>query len=187
MSKKLTALLDDEDALDLEAAAADEDSDDSASVRRYAGKRIQPKRRRRDPVDRKHVDGSPSWMHLKNPDPNVRYIFASLENPTSGVRYYEDLGYEVIRAEAGGVELGDGCVRTPEGEQIEMYGCVLMGVHKDDHEDIIKYGPDGKTGLAMYDDIEKKIVADGGLDPLRGKYLKHLRQANDTSGLEAEI
>lgn len=152
---------------------------------------VPRRRRRRDPTATKHIDGSAEWSKLRNADPNVKYVFASLEtqnaaNPTS-VRYYEDLGYQVIRADEGGTALGAGCVTAEEGAPIEMMGTVLMGIHVDDAADIKKYGPSGNTGLELYDEIEKKILSKGGVDPLRGRELKHLRQETDTQPLEVEV
>lgn len=194
LSRRRASVLDE---IEAEADAETEDTEETARAeaappsRSARRQRIKPRRakKRRDPQTSNHFDGSAEWTKLRNADPDVRYVFASMETrrPGAGVRYYEDLGYQVIEQDPDGVQLGAGCVTAEDGEPMEMMGTVLMGIHKDDFEDIKKYGPNGTTGLHMYDEIEKKILRPGGIDPLRGKYLKHLRQANDSSGLEVEV
>lgn len=149
-------------------------------------KKIQAKRKRRDPSSKRELDHSAEWTKLRDKDPEVKYILASLENPTSGVDYYEDLGYEVILHEEGGVKFGAGANKPRLGEPMEMFGCVLMGIHKDDWEDIQQHGPDGQSGYALHDELEKTIIAPGGMDSMRGQLPRHLGVSNETSDKYAD-
>jgi hypothetical protein len=144
-------------------------------------RRIQAKRKKRSPSSSRDLDHSAEWTKLQNKDPDVKYVLASLENPTSGVRYYEDIGYEVILHEEGGVQFGAGANRPRYGEPMEMFGCVLMGIHKDDWDDIQEHGIDGQSGYQLHKELEERIIAPGGVDSLRGQMPDHLRVGNDTS------
>lgn len=140
----------------------------------------------RPDAKQRHFDGSANWTKLKGKSPDRKYVLAYNGHSETGVEYYQDLGYEIERSSKDGVSLGAGKVAAHEGEPIIMRGHTLMSISKSDHGDIVQYGEDGQTGQALFDEIEKRIVATGGADSLRGQLPDHLSVETSTSDLIVE-
>lgn len=135
--------------------------------------RSDPKRRRRD--------GASDRWGLRNQDPERKYVWVFKNTDEQGVEYYEGLGYDLERSGPSAVKVTAGKT-VKDGQVIENGGYVLMSIHKEDYEDIIKFGPDGRSGQNQFDEIEKKIInPKGGIDPARGMSSRYFTALNETT------
>ena len=137
--------------------------------------RADPKRRRRD--------GASDRWGLKNQDPERKYVWVYKNTEEQGIEYYEGLGYELERSQPGASGLRCNAGRTvKDGQLLENGGYVLMSIHKEDYEDIVKFGPEGKTGQDWWDKMEAKIInPKGGMDPARGMSSRYFTALNETT------
>ena len=96
------------------------------------------------------------WNQLVNKNENLKYVWASLADDSGGLGYYSSIGYEEVRYEEDGVRPAAANRRKLKvGEPIEMMGCVLMAIEKEEAERIEQVGLDGGSGQAYVDRVEK--------------------------------
>lgn len=133
-------------------------------------KRKQPVRR--DPPTRT-PDGARPWDKLKNPDPEMHYVYANPSDDLMGVSYYESLGYTQVIKTEGGVRSVMDTKGDSDGVVTSLH-CVLMQIPK-----ALKAELDA-PGQAHADELEKRIIKKGGIDGLRGQG-GFLQVQNETS------
>src|SRR5689334_10610190 len=122
---------------------------------------------RKDPVNRS-AGASPVFL-LKDKDPSRVYCWVYLATPADGQGpdYYEYLGYRREVWSADGPKPQG--MKFKDGDEIVVRGHVLMSCDERRYRDIVQYGPEGETGQAGADKLEKNLIKRrGGFDPLRG-------------------
>lgn len=149
---------------------------------------------RRDPRAR-HTDGVLPYMRLANKDPNKHYVLAYANDRTTGVEYYEAIGYtiETYRGEQG-VHFPAQRRSAKLQEPIENRGHYLMSIPLKDYEEIQQYGPEGGRGQDYVDQLEHQIVDTGKAlvaDGLRGLSSRRINNdyysvQNENSSLQPE-
>lgn len=118
---------------------------------------------RRDP--KRVVDPDQMKGNVSGKDPGRKYVLANPNDPDYGVDYYLSIGYRLEEAREGGPSIVGG--QRKDGH-VSFRGQVLMSIDVETWEDIQKFGPDGRTGLALAAELEAKIVKPGGVDGIRG-------------------
>lgn len=147
---------------------------------------------KRTDLKQRHLEGYGPWR-VTNKDPEMHYVLVDKTNRDLGVSYYESLGYEIVRATREGPSLSGGKTTRKESDVIEHRDLVLMQISKEDLAELEKYGPDGNSGQAFADLLEKQILDKrGGMDPLRGlsgvmgKHGPYLRVQKMVEAMQAE-
>lgn len=134
-------------------------------------------RRRIDPVSRPAI-GVTKWDQLRNPDPNLHYVYVDPNNKLFGLEYYKSLGYSVEKKRPDGPSPVAG--RTiSDGDEITALGHVLMSCPKELVEQREAEGQAHVTAL------EAKMLKQGGVDGLRG-FGRGTSVINETSAAYVE-
>lgn len=137
---------------------------------------------RRDPPQRK-LEGYHSTA-LRNADPKMHYVFAHQKDEDTGRQLYEHLGYEVVIATEGGVQMA--VKKTPLGQAIEYRGHVLMHCDRQEIQDRWQF---------MQDEADKQqnriVTRRDGIDSMRGINKQvldrgYLKVVNETTELVTE-
>lgn len=122
---------------------------------------------RKDPVERRTLNGSAIWSHLIDRDETREYVYVNQGDPDA-MAHYDAVGYVVETLRPGGVRPAGGRVCKP-GEPIVMRGLVLMSISKAEKNRIELEGADGDSGQLMADRIEKQLITQElGRDLQRG-------------------
>lgn len=128
---------------------------------------------RKDP-SRRRLMREGSWTTLLNRRKDRHYVWVYTGDRESLARY-RLLGYEPETWQIGkdgtvtgvqpilGLEPG-----ATHGSEIVVMDHLLMSIPAEDHEEILRYGPDGTTGYALLDKIEERLIDRRGVDPIRG-------------------
>ncbi len=140
----------------------------------------QRRRERRDPR-RRSVDAETPLAHLKNKDPNFKYVLASEGgHDVNSVNYYKSLGYQTCptpTADRADKELNfvTGAESDP-GRPLMQMGLVVMRISQEEALDIDDFGRYGSGGQAHADDIELQLANQA--EALR--YADHVNNAGKT-------
>lgn len=118
--------------------------------------RKDPKRR----IDPENMSGNVSGK-----DPGRKYVLANPNDAETGCDYYLSIGYDFEEPRDGGPRVIGGSTKD---NRITFRGHVLMSVPLQRWEEIQEFGPDGRSGLALASELERKIVKPGGVDGVRG-------------------
>lgn len=118
---------------------------------------------RRDP--KRHIDPEMQFGNVAGRDPSRKYVLANPNDPDRGVDYYLSIGYVIEAPTDGGPRVVGG---SKKDGTWTFRGQVLMSVDIERWTEIQEVGADGRTGLALADLLEQKIVKPGGVDGVRG-------------------
>lgn len=116
---------------------------------------------RPDPSGR-HIDGTASWVQLKNKRAGWHYVLVSKHDPNV-ISHYVMSGYKPVELVEGGVQPA-GITTSKPGEVIEVAGCVLMECSPERHAQIVADGAFGGSGQSHADEVMQRIRAAGGAD-----------------------
>ena len=129
-------------------------------------------RKRVDPQSRP-VSGIRPWDQISNRDPDRHYVWANPNDDSTGVSYYAGIGYEVETFRKDGPQ--PKVTRTlKDGAEITCMGQVLMSCPMEYRLAI------EAEGAMQADAMERRIVAPGGIDGLRG-LSRDMKVVNETS------
>lgn len=125
-------------------------------------------------------------VNVKRSRPDMHYVL--VEKTAFELARYRALGYaKVPRTADGPYIFADDDEDAVGSSHIEYMGHVLMALPLAKYKHIQKHGhPSGANGLAMYDEIERQIVREGGVDLMRGKMGRGLHMIPETSALVRE-
>ncbi len=128
-----------------------------------AGERVDPPSREVDFAVRASRD------MVRGKDPRRKYVIA---HGRDALNRYEMRGYQVEHQTADGPYVGAKRRADRNGTEITHMDGVLMSVARDEYEQIRQHGDPnlGDMGQKHYDDIERRIVRGGGVDPMRGQH-----------------
>lgn len=148
-----------------------------ARNQRRSGVVLATSEKRKDPSPR-WADGAAPYTRLQNADPQKRYVFVYKPQ----IEEYEWLGYEMERRKEGGVKLTIGNKGSSIGDAIEVRGHVLMSIAAEKFEAIKRNGHGGGAlGEKHFDELEKVILKEGSVDPLRGMTTRWMDLQAETS------
>jgi hypothetical protein len=122
---------------------------------------------RKDPKPRRVYGVSPEYLKLSGKRPELEYVYVNPGDPIS-MSKYTSLGYKV---ETKGKDSPRNSMfeNIPDGQPLTVMGQYLMSAPREVVENIRLNGEDGNSGLAMYDEIEQRLITNTNLfDPLRG-------------------
>lgn len=145
----------------------------------FAAPRVDPESRDVDFAARA-ADG----VHVKRLPKDVHAVL--VEKTGHALAQYRALGFRKVPRTADGpfIYADDDELA---GDYVEYMGHVLMTLPLDKWQHIQQHGhPSGALGLAQYDEIEKQIVREGGVDLMRGKMGRGLHLIPETSALHRE-
>jgi len=124
---------------------------------------------RKDPVGRRVHGTSPVYTKLKNPDPRRYYVNVNTGDPDA-MAEYKVMGYTPEVKTPDGVDYAAGGCSRP-GEPLQQRGSMLMSIDRAEHEKILRYGPDGQSGLELADQFEERLATNRAMfDPVRGMH-----------------
>lgn len=101
---------------------------------------------RKDPAPR-HADGGAWGSHIKNADPNRKYVWVNEAAQEMGVEFYEELGYVRETNAPSGPRPVAGKTSKP-GDFVTLRGHVLMSIDKAEANKIRLHGAPG-AGLGL--------------------------------------
>lgn len=141
---------------------------------------------RKDPVERRTLNGSAIWSYLLNKKEDRHYVYVNQGDPDA-MAYYDAVGYVVETLQPDGVRPAGG--RTCKlGEPIVMRGMQLMSIDKAEHARIEMEGADGDSGQMRADQVEKALITQNlGRDTQRGVSDPFLRWESQVSAPETII
>lgn len=131
---------------------------------------------RPDPKGR-HIDGSGVMNQLKNAD-DGHFVWVYQGDPHA-MSTYRASGYQVVERTLDGPQPVGG-VTCQMGEPITFMDHVLMRVDRERHEEIVRTGHMGNSGLDAVDERMQAIRKNGGAD-LQGISAPYARLERDTS------
>lgn len=109
-----------------------------------------------------------------------------VEKSAHSLAQYRALGFRKVPRTADGPFIYEDDDELAS-DYVEHMGHVLMTIPLEKWEQIQKHGhPSGGIGQAQYDEIEKQIVRDGGVDLMRGKMGRGIHLIPETSALHRE-
>lgn len=125
-----------------------EQSTKAESVTKQAAQAAQ----RKDPTPR-HADGGAWGSHIKNADPNRKYVWVYEAAQEMGPEFYEELGYHRETYAPSGPRPVAGKTGKP-GDFVVMRGYVLMSIDRAEAEKIRLHGAPG-AGLGLKASVQR--------------------------------
>lgn len=111
---------------------------------------------RNDPAPRPPSGSVSSLFALRGADPSKHYVWANTLDEVRGLPFYEQIGYEpVCWSDDGATPNGK---RGQSGTPIVRMGHTLVAIDKAARDEIEQHGIDGDGGLALADEIQRRIV-----------------------------
>ena len=143
--------------------------------------RVDPESRDTDYAMRA-ADGA----NVKNASSDQHYVLVDKHGHMMAT--YRALGYRKVPRTADGPYIfADDDEDALAASHVEYMGHVLMSIPMAKYLQIQQHGhPTGALGLKAYDEIEKQIVREGGVDLMRGKMGRGLHMIPETSALSRE-
>lgn len=151
---------------------------------------------RNDPAPRAPSGSVSSLFALRNPDPTKHYVWANTLDEVRGLSFYEQIGYEVVCWTDNGPAANG--KKGQSGTPISRMGHTLVAIDKEARADIEQHGIDGEGGLALAEEVQRRIVMRnqraltqsllGNLPGLRGRSgAPTMSVKNETSELTNEL
>lgn len=122
---------------------------------------------------------------VRNKDARREYVLVAKRQ--AAISDYSRLGYKQEMRRPSGPYIYEHD-SAGEGSAVEYMGHVLMSIDKADAERIRLEGhaESGALGQQYYDELEPKIVRQGGVDLMRGQMGRGIHLITETSGLHRE-